>query len=205
MKYLFYIIIILLVLLAGYFIGGKLKENEIQKTVLQSYGYVKEIAELATIEVSGNTNLNTTNVSEDAGIINSIRKTLFEKSVKISVPYIAKYGIDMKDKKLRIERTDSVVSIYLPLPKLLSYELQLDKLNVTNKKGWFMPSDEEIYTKVEQQLYLQGRQQLENNQVYLNECKHKIDELLSSYFKIANLQVQCIFDENTKVQKLQLN
>lgn len=194
MKKIFYLILLVLVLVTGYFIGSEVTRKKYENTVLNNYGYVREIAELATIEVSGMTNMKSSNVAGDESWGGALKKAFFEKSVKISVPYTAKFGLDLKDSSLRIEKKDSVVAIYLPKPKLLSYELKLDRQETNIQKGWFTAADEDAYTKLQQKLYLESRKQLENNTVYLQETKEKACTLLQIYFKAAGLNAACYFD-----------
>src|SRR6186997_714956 len=128
MRYILWSIIILAAIFVGYNIG-RIFTNRGNKTELtENYSFVREIAELASIEVSGTTSLNSSNVTNDGSFTDELKRIFVEKTVRLSAPYTAKYGVNLKDSSLRIVRTDSTVKIYLPPPKLLSYEIHLDRL-----------------------------------------------------------------------------
>ncbi|HTN44788.1 MAG TPA: DUF4230 domain-containing protein [Flavipsychrobacter sp.] len=167
-----------------------------EKTVLNNYSYVREIAELGTLEVNGISHMKRTNTAGDEGSwLGSLRKTLLEQTMNISVPYRAKYGVNMQDSSFRITRQDSLIIVQLPKPKLLSLELKLDAMAVNNKKGWLVSSDEELYINAQEKLYKEVRKQLEVDKNHLQQSQARVCSLLQSYFLSLGLKAQCRFEQ----------
>ncbi len=195
MRYLFWLIIIVVAIFAGYSLGKILNkpENNIQLT--ENYSFVKEIAELASLEVKGTTTLKSSNVNNDGSFSDDIRRLFIEKTVRLSAPYSAKFGVDLQDSSLRIIRTDSVLKVYLPKPKLLSYELHLDRLETSNRKGWLRPENDEAYITFQKKMYSEGRAQLENNNVFLNRSRDKVCGIIQRYFAPLGVRTVCIYGE----------
>lgn len=194
MRYLFYFLLVVLLFAGGYLLGVKLTQGNYEKTVMNNYSYVREIAELASLEVNGISNMKRTNVGDDElSFLGSLKKTLLEKTVTITVPYTAKYGVDLKDKNFKLSREDSVIMVHLPSPTLLSFELKLDQMQVNNKKGWLRGLDEEIYTNAQQKLYKEARAQLEDNAANIAQSEEKINALLQAYFTSVGFHSRCIF------------
>src|SRR5688572_21861851 len=143
MRYLLGTLVITAALFAGYEMGKFFSDRNNKAQLIQNYSFVRHIAELATIEVSGVTTLTSSNVSNDGSFTDELKRLLIEKTVRLSAPYTAKYGVDLKDSSMRIVRNDSVLKVYLPHPKLLSYEIHLNRLDASNRKGWFRFENEE--------------------------------------------------------------
>src|SRR5437762_3023824 len=102
MRYITWFIMILATLIVGYNIG-KLFTNRDNKTQLtENYSFVREIAELASIEVSGTTTFTSSNVNNDGSFSDELKRLFLEKTVRLSVPYTAKYGVDLRERNLRI-------------------------------------------------------------------------------------------------------
>jgi hypothetical protein len=157
---------------------------------------VREIAELASIEVKGTTTLTSSNVNNDGSFSDEIRRVFAEKTIRLSAPYTAKYGVDLKDSSLRIIRTDSLLKVYMPRPRLLSYELHLDRLETSNRKGWFQFQNDEAYTMFQKKMYAQGRAQLENNNVFLNRSRDKVCGIIQKYFAPLGVRTVCVYEES---------
>ncbi|KAK6025897.1 ribonuclease HII [Ostertagia ostertagi] len=150
--------------------------------------------ELASLEANGVSTFKTTNLTNDGSWTDALRKKFLENTVQISVPYTAKYGVDLKDSAMRIVRKDSIVEIHLPQPRLLSYELRLDRMETTNRSGWLLSPSDERYTELQKKLYTQSRAQLEANSLYLIDSRQRICTILEQYFLTLKLKSVCIFD-----------
>lgn len=196
MKYISLVIVLSAAILIGFQLG-KFFTNQSNKTQLtENYSFVKDIAELASIEVAGTTTLNSSNVANDGSFTDELKRLFMEKTVRLSAPYTAKYGVDLGNKRLRIERSDSVLKVYLPPPKLLSYELHLNRLEATNQKGWFQFSNDEMYNAFQRKMYTESRSQLETNERYLNQSRDKICMIIQKYFVPLNVRTICVYDVN---------
>ena len=194
-KLISWFILILSTLYLGYNLG-KLRSGPKEYTDLtQNYSFVKSIAEMASLEVRGITTLKSSNVANDGSWSDELRRVFVERTVRLSVPYTAKYGVNMNDSSLRIERTDSTLKVYLPQPKLLSYEIHLDRLEASNEKGWFQFENEETYPQFQKKLYNQSRAQLEQQAAYLEQSRGKICEIISKYFAPMKVKTTCVYEE----------
>ena len=195
-KFLSGCLLLLAVLFAGYEIGRFFTERDNKSQIIQNYSFVRNIAELASIEVTGTTTLTSSNVTNDGSLTDELKRILIEKTVRLSAPYTAKYGVDLKDSSMRIEKSDSVLKVYLPQPKLLSYEIHLNRLEASNQKGWFRFQNDEAYNAFQRKMYVDSRTALEKNSVYLNQSREKICGIIQQYFVPANIRTICIFDES---------
>ena len=194
MRYLFYILVTLLIAVGCYFIGVHFTQRKYENTVINNYGYVREIAELASLEVNGTAAIRRSNLEDDDASMSGIFKKMFlEQTVSLSVPFTAKYGVNMKDSSFKILRKDSVVAIYLPPVQLLSFELYIDRMQANNKKGWLIGTDEELYSRAQQKMYKEARTQLAANAMNLQQSQAKISKLLTSYFQSVGLKAVCYF------------
>ncbi len=175
-------IVIIAAIIIGYYAGSFFTGRGNQTKIIENYSFVRDIAELASLEVTGTTSLNSSNITNDGSLTDELKKLFIENTVRLTAPYTAKYGLDLKDSSLHIERNDSVIKIYLSPPKLLSYEIHLDRLEADNKKGWFRFENEAAYNEFQKKMYSESRVQLEKNEVYLNRSRNKICEIIQKYF-----------------------
>ena len=194
-KFFSWLILILATLYLGYNLGKLSSKPKEHTDLTQNYAFVRAIAELASLEVSGTTSLKSSNVANDGSWSDELKRVFIERTVRLTVPFTAKYGVNMKDSSLRIERTDSTLKVYLPPPKLLSYEIHLDRLEASNEKGWFQFENEETYPQFQKKLYNQSRSLLENNQNYLKQSRDKICEIMAKYFAPLHVKTECVYEE----------
>ena len=188
------LLIILALVYSGYELGRRLGKSSVQSQLIENYSFVREIAELASLEVNGISTFTTTNVTNDGSFSSAMKKFFLERTVRVSVPYTAKFGVDLRDSTMRIIRKDSIVEIHLPAPRLLSYELRLDRMDATSREGILFSANADLYTTFQKQLYTEGRAQLERNSMYLTQTASGVSRLIERYFKTAGLHAVCIFD-----------
>lgn len=187
------IIVLAAIAIVAYTIGKSMGEKSHQTTLINNYSFVKNIIELAGLEVSGNSTYTSSNVDSDGGFWKGVQSFFIEKSASVSIPYTAKYGVQLKETDLKIERQDSVVLVSIPTTQLLSFELHLDRLQTTNKKGLLIFEDDEFYNAMQKKLYANARQQLSGNSAYLQQSKLRIEKILQGYYTPLGLQVKCVF------------
>lgn len=195
MRYFIIAIVVIAAIFLGYEIGKYFTRQEDNATLIENYTLIKEIAELASLEVEGISTITSSNVANDGSITDALKRVFYEKSVKLSAPYKAKYGVDLQSKKMRIEKSDSVIRIILPEPKLLSYELILNKMDATNQKGWLQFQNDQEYIGFQKKLYTESRKQLETNAVFLERSRNRICDIVQKYFVPAKVKTVCIYDE----------
>ena len=192
-----FVIFILAIVLAvmAYFLGKKNGAVTTER-LISNTTFLKNIAELSTLEANGSANITSTNILDDGTLTDMMKKLFSEKTIKISVPFTAKYGVSLKNQNIRVNHKDTVVTIFLPEPELLSYELRLDKMAATVRKGLLQSIDEQTLNSLEGKLYSQSRQQMAGNDFYKQEAKNKVQKILEEYFAPLDYNVKLVFDNS---------
>ncbi len=181
-KFLQFLILVGFALLL-FWLGKQYGSKNVNQEILSNSLIVKEIAELASLEVQGNATIKRSNVENDGSWMSNMKKAFVENTIWVTIPYVAKYGIDVDSTNFKVEFSDKKIVVRLPEPKLLSYELRVDKMETANRKGWLLFSDDETYTDVQKKLYTESRGQLEGNMLYRNQSKDKVVKILREYYK----------------------
>ena len=191
------IIIILLVALcaAMYFLGKRNGTTEIKATILNNTQLVKQIAELSSLEVTGSTTTKISNATGDGGVWDNMKNYFAENTLQVTIPYIAKYGVDVSKGNVSLNKTDSSIVIHLPLCKMLSLQLQLDKLEAMNQTGLFAHTTINDMKLAEQQLYNAANNQLGNNAALLEKARQHISNIFSDYYTPLGYKVVCTFTQ----------
>jgi hypothetical protein len=201
-KILTWLIVILFIILI-FWLGQRSGSRTTNEQILSNSLIVREIAELSSLEVEGTASIKRSNVEHSGGWTDNLKKVFAENTIWVSVPYVAKYGVDVNEKNFRVDVRDKKVLVTLPAPQLLSYELRLNKMETANKKGWLMFSDDETYTDVQKKLYETSREQLANNNIYMEQSKEKIRKIIAQYYAPFRLEVEVKFgNEAPKAIKL---
>src|SRR5437868_6987614 len=91
------LLIVLALIYGGYELGNRLGKNDVRSQLVENYSFVREIAELASLEVNGISTFTATNIANDGSFSDALKKFFAEKTVHLSVPYTAKFGIDLHD------------------------------------------------------------------------------------------------------------
>ena len=196
--------LILLLLVAGiailaYMLGRK-NGNVTIENVATNNTIITQIAELSSLEVQGIATIKSTNLLNDGSLTDQMRKLLIENTINISVPYIAKYGVDLSGQAISVKEKDKVVQISLPEPGLLSYELRIDKADASIRKGWLLQASEAQYNEIQKRLYHQSRAQMEQNIAYKEQCIAKIRAILNDYYRPLQYKVELQFVSGTQLQ-----
>lgn len=190
-----FVIVLAATVIVAYTLGRKNGEAESETALIQNVAFVRDVAELASVEVAGTTTYRSSNIPEDAsGFGAALRKAFAEKTVTVSAPYSAKYGVDLNDQNFRIGRADSGVILHMPHARLLSFELRLDRLETAARKGAALFPDDDFYTTYEKKMYAQSRAQLETNALYLRRAEDRVCGLMRRYFGTLGLRVRCVFE-----------
>jgi hypothetical protein len=193
------LIVIIATIIVAYTIGRKKGEAESQTALIQNVAFVRDIAELASVEVTGNTTYRSSNIAEDAsGFSAALRKAFLEKTISITSPYTAKYGIDLTAQNFHIQHLDTGIVVHLPHARLLSFELRLDRIETSAQKGALLFEDDDFYTSFEKKMYAQTRNQLETNTLYLKRAEEKVCGLMQRYFGVLGLEVRCVFENDQR-------
>ena len=195
---------VILFIVLIFWLGQRFGSRNVNQHILSNSLIVKEIAELASLEVQGNASIKRSNVDNSGDWADNLKKMFAENTIWVTVPYTAKYGVDVDEKNFSVSVNGKKVLVSLPAPKLLSYELRLNQMETANKKGWLMFSDDETYTGVQKKLYETSREQLQHNAVYLEQSKKKIRNIIGNYYAPLQYEVQVKFgDEPAQTLQLQ--
>ncbi len=191
------LIIILLLALCGamYFLGKRNGTTELRATVINNQQLVTQIAELSSLEVSGSTSVKLSNAGDNSSWWENLKDYLAENTLQVTVPYHAKFGVDMQHGKVTISENDTAVILHFPAVKMLSFQLELDKLEMMNQTGLFSRTTIADMKRAEQQMYVSAKGQLENNAGYKEKSKQHIAEIFSNYYKPLGYKVICNFTQ----------
>lgn len=193
--FLFVIVVLAIALaIAAYFLGKK-NGTVTNESIISNTTFIKEVAELASLEANGMASIKSTNIADDGSFGDEMKKLFAERTVNIDVPYTAKYGVNLGKQTLHINKKDTIVTIILPNPQLLSYELRLDKLDASVRKGLLQSVDEQTLSRLESKLYIQSKAQMENNSAYKQSAKDKIRKILEAYYAPLKINVNLVFDD----------
>src|SRR6478672_3300851 len=147
------IFLVSLIALAFYFLGRNAGKGQTKTNIVQNVAIVKEIAQLASLEVSGTTQIKVSNRGDDGSAWEKLKNYFTENTLLLTVPYEAKYGVDMRNQKMNIDSKGSSVKIYLPPVKLMSMQLRLDKMESMQQTGILNTITLADVTKAQKQMY----------------------------------------------------
>jgi hypothetical protein len=188
-----------LLILLMFWLGKQFGSRTVNQQVLSNSLIVREIAELSSLEVQGVASIKRSNLENNNEWTDNLKKVFLENTIWVSIPYLAKYGVDVNEKNFRVSVTDKKITVRLPVPHLLSYELKVDRMETSNRKGWLLFQDDETYTEVQKKLYQTSRAQLESNAVYLQQSKDKIRKIITQYYQpfLSDHELEVVFDDGT--------
>jgi hypothetical protein len=189
------IFLILLVATGFYFLGKKNGAGKTKTSIVQNVALVKEIAQLASLQVNGVANIKVTNRDSGDGAWNKFKNYLTENTLQVSLPYEAKYGVDMMNRKVNIDTKAGIATIYLPAVNLLSMQLRVDKLESMNQTGLLNTTTINDFVKAQKQLYGTVSATLENNAAFKKLAETNIANTLGKYYAPLGYKVKCVFGE----------
>lgn len=192
------LLLVACIALLAYMLGRK-SGNVTIENVATNNTIITQIAELSSLEVQGIATIKSTNLLNDGSLTDQMRKLLLENTINISVPYIAKYGVDLSGQAISVKEKDKVVHITLPEPRLLSYELRIDKADASIRKGRLLNASEAQYNEIQKRLYHQSRTQMEQNIAYKEQCVAKIKAILNDYYHPLQYTVDIRFAPNDQL------
>lgn len=202
-KLLLPIVLILLAVLI-FWLGKRFGSTNVSQQVISNSTIVKEIAELASLDVQGSASIKRSNIENSGDWTDNLKKAFLENTVWVSIPYQAKFGVNIDDKLFKVQMTDKKILLHLPAPRLLSYELKMDRMETSNRKGWLLSQNDETYTDVQKTLYQTSRAQLENNPAYIVQSKEKIKKVMEQYYApfLKDHTLEITYDGETKTPEL---
>ncbi|MBC7937934.1 MAG: DUF4230 domain-containing protein, partial [Rhizobacter sp.] len=143
------ILLVAAVAWAFYFLGKKNGAGQTKTDIVQNVAIVKEIAQLASLEVGGTTKIKISNKGKNTVFWDKIKNYFAETTLQVSVPYEAKYGVDMRNQKMVVNTKAGTATIYLPAVKMLSMQLRLDKMESMQQTGIFSSVSIDAFVKAQ--------------------------------------------------------
>lgn len=195
------IILVLLVAAAFYFLGKKNGSGQTKTSVVQNVALVKEIAQLASLQVNGMANIKMSNRDSGSGVWNKFKNYFAENTLTVSLPYEAKYGVDMSNRKVNVDTKAGVAVIYLPPCKLISMQLRLDKLESMSQTGILNTTSIDDFVKAQKQLYNTVGVTLENNTGFIKLAEENISNTLGKYYTPLGYKVKCVFGGSNLIKQ----
>ncbi|MEI9935360.1 MAG: hypothetical protein WDM71_11055 [Ferruginibacter sp.] len=112
MKNWLFLLVFTLLLISIYFLGKKNGNTEEKVTIIQNVAAITQIAELSALEAKGTTTIKLSNAADQSNWWSSIKNYLVENTLQITVPYTAKFGVDMTQSLCNISVKDSIFTNY---------------------------------------------------------------------------------------------
>ncbi|MCC7298675.1 MAG: DUF4230 domain-containing protein [Bacteroidia bacterium] len=182
--------ILIVGLLAGIFIGKWLGRNDTSTTIVDNPTLVREISELASLEVTGSSRLTETNVTEK-GFWNSMQHFFDEETLLLDIPYTAKYGCKLTASDLKISKVNKgEIKIEIEQPALLSFEMRLDKMSQFSKNGLFIFQKDDKFKAPVQKLYNETKKKLEKETEYIKQAREKVEGILTRFYAPMKIAVK---------------
>jgi len=156
------------------------------------------------LEVSGTSEIKVSN-AETESWYSGLQNALLENTYLAKIPFSAKYGIDLKNIKITVEKEEKIVKLYLPNPVLLSYEMRIDKMETFDKKGLLVGGSSRFNETYQKQLYTNSRKKMETNAIYLQKSKNEVARLLFEYLNLSGAEIEIYFDRERWENKEEVN
>lgn len=199
----FLIFLVLLVAVAFYFLGKKSGSADATVSMVENVEMIKQIAELAALDVTGSVNVKMSNKGDENGTWSKFKNYFAENTLQVTLPYEAKYGVDMSNQKMNIDTKAATVNISLPNCMLMSLQLKMDRMETMTQTGLFANATVDDLVKAQKQLYAQALLQLENDPKFLKLAEEHIVAILKNYYKPLGYKVNCDFGERNTITPLQ--
>ena len=196
------VVLVLLIAFSFYFLGKKNGASNTKISLVENVEMIKQIAELGALDVTGNVKLKISNREDNDGTLAKFKNYFSENTLLVTLPYEAKFGVDMSNQKLNINTKASTVVITLPHCKLLSLQLKMDRMETMSQTGLFTSATMDDLVKAQKKLYAQALINIENNPAYIKMAEKHITEILSNYYKPLGYSVSCIFINNSLINNL---
>lgn len=196
------IVLVVLISFSFYLLGKKNGASNTKISLVENVEMIKQIAELAALDVTGNVKLKISNKEDNDGTWAKFKNYFSENTLLVTLPYEAKFGVDMSNQKMNIDTKAANVVISLPHCKLLSLQLKMDRMETMTQNGIFTHATMDDLVNAQKKLYAQALLNIENNPEYIKMAEKHISEILSNYYKPLGFTVKCIFENTTAINTL---
>ena len=194
-------IIGLLALAIAFFFWGRSRGREEGKVeIANNIAIVKEIAEMSALSVTGHSTVKVSNKEAESSMYGQLKNAFTENTLNVTIPYEAKFGVDLKTQDIRMDAESKKVTIYLPEVKLLSMQLKLDSVDAITKTGLLATSTIDQYVKVQRKLYNETKKSLENNTQYYRMAENHITAIMQRYYGPLGYTVETVFGKSSGIK-----
>lgn len=187
------VVLTIAVILISYFWGKNNGANQVKATLVNQIELIKEIAELSTLEARGITQIKVSNAPVNGGYWDKFKNYFTENTLQVQIPYQAKYGVNLDSNVVKISVKKNTVLLEFPAVKLLSFQLQMDKIETMNQTGLFAQTTIGDLRNAQKQMYQSAVQNLTNAENLKQKAKEKIIKIFEQYFKPFGFEVECNF------------
>lgn len=177
-----------------FFYGKHVGASEIEAKVINNTELVRKIAEVSTIEARGTAHYHQTNVVEETGALSMMQNALFEKTIDVRAPFVAKYGIDMGKGPTEIKTDGKTIFVSLPEPEMTSFDLKADSVTEMSERGWVSFQRDDTYVTAIAELTKDGRSSAANDKNHLRDSKEQTAEFMTLLFAPLGKPVRVSFD-----------
>jgi hypothetical protein len=181
-KYLAFFVLLLVFGGAAFYFGRISGKNNVTKEFVNNVTVVKQIAELAALQVQGTTSVKFTNASTQT-TWGRFKNFFTENTLFINVPYTAKFGVNIGAQQIAVQQKNKTIEVTLPKCTLLSLQLEMDKVSTMNQTGIFANTSVADVKQAQQDLYTAALKNLSTDTTYLNKAKAQINTILNQYYK----------------------
>lgn len=190
-----FIVLGLAAIVAVYFIGRLFGRREMTANITNNVAIIKQISELGALQVQGSSTITASNKEGGDNMYAQLKNLLTEKTINMTVPYTAKYGVRLNEQDIKIDTKANTVDVYLPPVELLSMQLDLANTSGVDKVGWLYSLSLDDFMKVQKRLYADTEKQLKGNPGYTKLAQNHISEILQRYYDPLNLKLTVHFKD----------
>jgi hypothetical protein len=167
-----FLIVLALILIAAAFIAGLyVGANKVRQGLIANYPLFKKIISNTETEVDSTITIHI-NANEHQALFAWLKEK--DTAITLTIPYHAKYGMDLEAKNFKTDRVNNNIEIILPGVYLLNYSVAFDKMLVNGVPSWKIFSDRNTFETYKPQIEELVRQRLAKNKSHMREAKKNI-------------------------------
>lgn len=132
MKKILVIILIAILTTAGAVIGYIKGAEKVRNGLVANFPTVKNLVQGTTVEFDSVISVSLTKTDDDV-LYNLLKLDSKADSISFSIPYYARYGVDLTVRNFRLFKNEETVEVWLPDTKLQYCELKFDRMILDGK------------------------------------------------------------------------
>lgn len=115
--------------------------DKVRSGLVANYPTVKNLVQGTAAEFDSVVTVSVTKPADET-LFNLLKGDSKSDTVRLSVPYYGRYGIDLSVRSFRLFRDGQTAEVWLPPVHLLYCELKFDRISLNGKPGtWLLKSD----------------------------------------------------------------